>query len=266
MTSSINRIYAMVLRYMYILFGSKMRIIELVYWPLIQMVLWAFISQYLMTNVTSGAMYIAGYLLAGVMLWDMLFRTQLGVSISVMEEFWSRNLGHLFVSPIRPWEWWASTMVVGLVRGLVGTGVAAVVAYALYHYNIIAIGPALALCMLNVILMGWWLGVLTSALLLKGGPGVEGFAWAFPFMLVPVAAVYYPVSILPDWLQTVAYALPASHAFEGMRHAVRTGSVDMAQFSIALGLNIFYMLVSLGVMTLVFNSCRKHGAFLKMGE
>ena len=104
MGASVRRIAAMVLRYWYLLRGSWPRILELAYWPTVQMIMWGFISQFMATNSTWVAQA-AGVLIAAVLLWDVLFRGQLGVSVSFLEEMWSRNLGHLFVSPLRPGEW-----------------------------------------------------------------------------------------------------------------------------------------------------------------
>lgn len=98
MGGSARRIAAMVLRYWYLLRGSWPRLLELAYWPTVQMIMWGFISQFMATNSTWVAQA-AGVLIAAVLLWDVLFRGQLGVSVSFLEEMWSRNLGHLFVSP-----------------------------------------------------------------------------------------------------------------------------------------------------------------------
>src|SRR5690606_12544646 len=96
-----GRIAALVRRHWYLLSGSWARILELIYWPAVQMIMWGFLTQFL-AGQTSYIAQAFGILLAGVMLWDTLFRVQLGVAISFLEEMWSRNLGNLFVSPLRP--------------------------------------------------------------------------------------------------------------------------------------------------------------------
>jgi ABC-2 type transport system permease protein len=133
------RIGAMVLRYVYLLRSSWPRALELVYWPTIQMILWGFTSQFLMTNSTWVARA-GGVLLAAVLLWDVMFRGQLGVSVSFLEELWSRNLGHLFVSPLRPYEWALSLLVMSLLRVAIGVVPAALLAIPLYHYSIFSLG------------------------------------------------------------------------------------------------------------------------------
>src|SRR5947208_15247731 len=108
------RIWAMLLRYLSILRSSWPRTLELLYWPTLQMLIWGFMSQFFATNSS----YVArafGVLLGAVMLWDALFRSQLGLSISFLEEMWARNLGQLFVTPLRPYEWLISLPVLSLV-------------------------------------------------------------------------------------------------------------------------------------------------------
>ena len=112
-----GRIFALMLRHYYLYRGSWPRIIELAYWPLMQIFLWGFISQFFQQHSTLIAQA-GGLLLAGVMLWDVMFRGQLGVSVSFLEELWARNLGQMFVSPLRPVELAAALMCVSLVRTL----------------------------------------------------------------------------------------------------------------------------------------------------
>src|ERR1700756_5325377 len=126
-----GRVYAMLLRYLYLLRSSWPRALELIYWPTIQMVLLGFMSQFLRTN-SSWVASAFGVLIAAVLLWDVLFRTQLGVSMSFLEEMWARNLGHLFVSPLRPYEWVLSLLSMSMIRVLLGLAPAALLAIPLY--------------------------------------------------------------------------------------------------------------------------------------
>src|SRR5438045_8246027 len=104
----------MLLRYLYLLRSSWPRTLEMLYWPTLQMLIWGFMSQFLYSN-SSYVFRAFGVLLAAVMLWDVLFRGQLGLSMSFLEEMWARNLGHLFVTPLRPYEWARSLSSMGLV-------------------------------------------------------------------------------------------------------------------------------------------------------
>jgi ABC-2 type transport system permease protein len=259
------RIGAMILRYWYLLRGSWPRLLELAYWPTVQMLLWGFISSFMATN-SSWVAQAAGVLIAAVLLWDVLFRGQLGVSISFLEEMWSRNLGHLFVSPLKPSEWVASLMAMSLIRTLIGTLPATLLAIPVFGFSVFDLGPMLVLFFANLIIMGWWLGLLIVALILRHGMGAESLAWAAVFLLAPVSAIYYPVSVLPDWLQWVAWFLPSAHVFEGMRALMFDGSLRLDHLAWAAGLNAAYMAASVMVFMYFFDVARQRGALLQTGE
>ena len=210
------RIYAMVLRYIYLLRRSWPRVLELAYWPTMQMILWGFITQF-MLSTSSWLAQASGVLLAGVLLWDVMFRSQLGVSTVFFEEMYSRNLGHLFASPLRPYELVCALLVISLIRTLIGVGGAALLAIPLYHYSIFSMGLPLLAFFVNLLVMGWAIGLLVSGLVLRYGLGAENLAWVAIFAVAPVSGIYYPVSVLPDWLRLIADLLPASYVFEGMR-------------------------------------------------
>jgi ABC-2 type transport system permease protein len=260
-----HRVGAMVLRYWFLLRGSWPRLLELAYWPTVQMVLWGFFSSFMATN-SSWVAQGFGVLIAAVLLWDVLFRGQLGVSIPFLEELWSRNLGHLFVSPLRPGEWLVSLMVVSLVRTLIGVVPAALLAIPIFGYSIFGLGLPLAALFANLIVMGWWLGIALTALILRQGLGAESLIWIAVFLLAPVSAVYYPVSALPGWLQIVAWALPSAHAFEGMRALVFGHVFRTDHLAAAAGLNLFYMALAFLLFLHQFHVARERGSLLQTGE
>jgi ABC-2 type transport system permease protein len=260
-----RRVGAMLLRYLYLLRSSWPRTLELIYWPAIQMILWGFTSQFLMTN-SSYIARASGVLLGAVMLWDVMFRGQLGVSVSFLEELWSRNLGHLFVSPLRPYEWVIALLSMSVVRVAIGVVPAALLAIPLYHYSIFTLGPPLIAFFVLLLVMGWALGLMIGALLLRHGLGAESMAWLAVFVLAPASAVYYPVSVLPAWLQYLAWALPSAHVFEGMRAVMFQGIFRLDHFLAATVLDALYILFGTAVFLLAFRSARQRGALLQTGE
>ena len=259
------RIYAMVLRYIYLLRRSWPRVLELAYWPTMQMIVWGFITQFFATHSTWVAQAF-GVLLAAVLLWDVLFRGQLGFSISFLEEMWARNLGNLFVSPLRPIEHVLSMTAMGLIRTVVGVAPAALLAIPLYHYSVFELGWPLIAFFVNLQVMGWAVGMMVTALILRYGLGAENLAWFVIFMLAPVSAVYYPVTVLPGWLQTVAWALPSTHVFEGMRAAMIEGTFRGDLLVNAALLNLVYLGLGVAVYLFAFDRARRRGLLLQMGE
>ena len=259
------RIGAMVLRYIYLLRRSWPRLLELAYWPTMQMILWGFISQFMRTNSTWLAQA-SGVLLAGVLLWDVMFRGQLGVSTVFFEEMYSRNLGHLFASPLRPYELVCALLTISFIRTLIGVGGAALLAIPLYHFSIFSLGLPLLTFFVNLLVMGWSIGLLVSGLVLRYGLGAENLAWVAIFAVAPVSGIYYPVSVLPDWLQVVAHLLPASYVFEGMRAVLFEHVFRTDLFVRAVALNIVYLGFGIAVFLGVFRAARRRGLLINVGE
>ncbi|MFN5746495.1 MAG: ABC transporter permease [Methylococcaceae bacterium] len=262
---SLNRVLAMVVRYRYLMLASWPRLIELAYWPTVQMVLWGLINRFLVGQ-SEGIAQTAGMLIAAALLWDVLYRAQLGVSIVFFEEMYSRNLGNLFVSPLRPYELALSLLAVSFLRTLFGVGVASGLAILLYHYSIFDMGLPLVAFFCNLLVMGWAIGLMVVAMVLRYGLGMEGFAWAIIFAFAPLSGVYYPISVLPEWLQPFARALPSSHAFEGMRALLSEGVFRMDHFIAAVELNTVFLGAGLCLYALAFWVSRKKGLLLQMGE
>ena len=262
---SLRRINSMVLRYTYLVRRSWPRILELVYWPAVQLILWGFISKFFVTTSTWLAQA-SGVLLAAVMLWDVLFRGQLGVSLAFFEEMYSRNLGYLFASPLRLFELIGALLLISMIRTLIGISGAALLAIPLFDFSIFGLGLPLLGFFFNLLVMGWAIGLLVSGLVLRYGLGAESLAWVAIFAIAPVSGIYYPIAVLPDWLQTVAWVLPSSHVFEGMR-AVMFEHVFRADLMIqAAALNVLLIMIGTGVFLRAFNSARQRGLLLNIGE
>jgi ABC-2 type transport system permease protein len=262
---SLHRIGAMILRYIYLFRRSWPRVIELAYWPTMQMVLWGFMTKFLLT-AESDILRASGMLIAAVLLWDVLFRGNIGVAVSFLEEMWSRNLAQLFASPLRPWEWAVSLLGVSLIRTVIGVLPAALLAIPLYQYSIFDMGLPLLAFFANLLVFGGALGLAISALVLRFGLGAESLAWVGVFIIAPVSGIYYPVATLPEWLQWVALALPSAHVFEGMRAALGDNVFRTDLFLYATGLNVVYMGIGMAVFLGVFRLARVRGLLLKMGE
>ena len=262
---SAERVGAMALRYLYLLRASWTRIIEIIYWPTMQMVLWGLISRYVLT-ATTVLHQAAGLFLAAVLLWEVLFRSQMGVHTMFQEEMYARNLGHLFISPLRPYEMVVALLSVSLVRTLLSAGSAALLAIPLYHFSIFTLGLPLLAFFVNLLIFGWAFGLVLCAMLLRFGFGAEGLAWAGIFALTPIAGVYYPIATLPEWLQPVALAFPAAYVFEGMRAVLLRGEFRTDLFFAALALNAVYLALGGAVFLISFGVARRRGLLLQVGE
>ncbi len=262
---ALTRIGAMVLRHVYLMRTSWPRLFELMYWPTVQMILWGFITRFLLTN-SSYIAQAAGLLISAVLLWDVLFRGQLGLSLSFLEEVWSRNLGNLSVSPLRPSEFLLSLMVMSLLRTLIGVLPAAGLAIVFFEANLFALGLPLIGFFTILLMFGWAIGMMVCALILRVGQGAESVAWLAIFLLAPVSAIYYPVSVLPDWLQFLAWSLPSAPVFEGMRAILIDGTTRLDLMAHALGLVLVYLSIGAGLFLYAFHVARRRGLLLQIGE
>jgi len=262
---SARRVWAMVLRHVFILRRSWPRLLELAYWPTMQMILWGFITTFFLSH-SSWVAQAAGVLISAVLLWDVLFRSNLGISVSFIEEMWSRNLGQLFVSPLRPYEMVASLTLMSLIRTLISVLPAAFLALPFYDVWVFAMGPPLLAFFANLLILGWSVGLFISGLLLRFGLGVESLCWLGVFLLAPVSGVYYPIGSLPGWLQPVSWSLPSAYVFEGMRSVLFDGVFRLDLLAGALAFNALYLTLSIVFFLYMFRRARVYGLLLQQGE
>jgi ABC-2 type transport system permease protein len=263
---SLRRIWGLMYRHLALYRRSWPRLLELTYWPTLQMCIWGFTSSFIASRMGVGGQLAAGLLLGGVLLWEVALRSQMGAAISFLEEIWSRNLGHVFVSPLRPWELVAALIAMSAIRMAIGVLPAVLLAWGLYAFNLFALGPVLILFTINLMMMGWWIALGVISLILRHGAGAEALAWSVLFGITPFAAVFYPVSVLPAVLQPVALALPAAHVFEGMRAALDTGVVRWDHLAWAAALNLAWTAAAVLLFARQFRVARERGALLSIGE
>jgi len=257
-------IWALMLRYIFLYTRTWIRLVELVFWPLVDLLVWGFLTRYLHRDAGEDLPYIAAYLIGAMILWDILFRAQQAVAISFLEDVWTNNLVNVFVAPIRRREFLAATFGIGILRTAVTVAVISVVALLLYDFNVFMLGWSLLPFFANLMLFGWALGMVSTALILRWGQAAEALAWAVPFFIQPVAAVFYPVDVMPAWLQPVARALPCSHIFEGMRAVVRGDAFPLWELAVAGGLNIFYLAVAGLIYIRIFDAVKRRGLLTKV--
>jgi ABC-2 type transport system permease protein len=264
-TFSPRRIAALVLRYWYLLRSSWARLSELIYWPAVQMLMWGFLQTYL-SQQTSTFARAGGVLVGAVLLWDILFRGQLGFSVSFLEEMYARNLGNLMISPLRASEFIVALMIMSLVRLAIGMVPVTLLAIAFFGFNLWGLGLALAAFFANLILTSWAVGIFVSGLVLRQGLGAENMAWTIMFIFLPLTCVYYPVAVLPQWLQVVAWMLPPTYVFEGMRALLISHAFRVDLMLEALALNVVLFAAAVVAFLALLQSAREHGSLMQTGE
>jgi ABC-2 type transport system permease protein len=260
-----RRVAAMVTRYWYLLRSSWPRLLELIYWPAVQLMMWGFLQLYLSQNAGYFARA-GGTFIGAVLLWDIMFRGQLGFSLSFMEEMWSRNLANLMISPLKPVEFVAAMMVMSVVRLLSGMVPVSLLAIGFFSFNLYSLGLALAVFFLNLILTSWAVGLFVSGIVMRNGLGAENLAWSIMFLLLPLTCVYYPVAVMPHWLQLVAWSLPPTYVFEGMR-ALLIDHVFRGDLMVrAFLMNAVVFSAGVFAFMQLLNSARRNGTLMQTGE
>ncbi len=220
---------AIVLRYFFLIRGSPARLFPMFVWVTIDMLLWGFLTKYL-GSVTSSGMKFVPLFLGAVVLWDFFIRIMHGVTMSFLEDVWSRNFLNIFATPLTIPEYLGGLVITSIGTSMIGLIVMLVLATTVFGLSFVALGAMLIPFLLVLFTFGIALGIFGCATVLRLGPSAEWFTWTIPAIVSPFVGVFYPVSTLPLWMRAIAHALPPSYVFEGMRailagHAMPAGSL-----------------------------------------
>ena len=260
-----NKIFALSLRHIYLIKGSFPRILDLIYWPTIQIFLWGFISKFF-TLTSTYYENTVGIILSAAILYDFLFRSSISYNMMFLEEIWSRNFTNLFIAPIKISEIISALTFTAIIRTLIGLIPAALLAIPFFGVSILKIGTPLILLLITLYIFGVTLGLLVTSGLIRFGPSFENIAWASLFFLAPLGCIYYPVDILPDLLQIIANLLPLVHIFEEMRNILIHDTVDYYQILKAVFISFLYFVVGVIIFYLSYKGAKNRGTLINMGE
>ena len=262
---SFNKIFALALRHMYLISNSLPRIIDLVYWPTVQIFLWGFISKFFTLNSDYYSNTV-GIILTAAILYDFLFRASISFNMMFLEEIWSRNFTNLFIAPIKINEIITSLTLTAILRTLIGLVQAAILAIPLFGVSIFKLGLPLFYLLIGLYLFGISLGLLVTSGLLRFGPSFENIAWASLFFLAPLGCIYYPIEILPNSLQIIAKGLPLVHIFEEMRNILLNGTVNYLEIIKSISLSVVYFIFGVIIFYISYFGARVRGTLINMGE
>ena len=260
-----NKIFALSLRHIYLIKGSFPRILDLIYWPTIQVFLWGFISKFF-TLSSSYYNNTVGIILSAAILYDFLFRSSISYNMMFLEEIWSRNFTNLFIAPIKISEIITALTCTAIFRTLIGLIPASIIAIPLFGVSIFKIGIPLIFLLITLYIFGITLGLLVTAGLIRYGPSFENIAWASLFFLAPLGCIYYPVEILPLWLQIIAELLPLVYIFEEMRNILIYDSINLYQIFKATLISFVYFILGIVVFYKSYDGAKERGTLINMGE
>ena len=262
---NINKMYGLFLRHFFLIKSSLPRILDLVYWPAIQIILWGFISKFfsLYSDYYNNTL---GVILTCAILYDILFRSSISFNMLFLEEIWSRNFTNLFIAPLKLKEIIVALIFTALIRTLIGLVPAIILTAPLFGVSILELGFPLLLLFLSLYIFGITLGLFVSAGLIRFGPSFENIAWASLFFLAPLGCIYYPIEILPEWLQIIAKLLPLVHLFEEMRSILIDNLVNYYAVLKACIISLIYFIMGIFLFYCSYNGAKMRGTLINMGE
>ncbi len=262
---NLNKMYGLFLRHFYLIKSSFPRILDLIYWPTIQIILWGFISKFfsIYSDYYNNTL---GVILTCAILYDILFRSSISFNMLFLEEIWSRNFTNLFIAPLKIKEIIVSLIFTALIRTLIGLVPAIMLTAPFFGVSILKLGFPLLLLFLSLYIFGITLGLFVSAGLLRYGPAFENIAWSSLFLLAPLGCIYYPIDILPNFFQIVAKGLPLVYIFDETRNILLNGSLNYENLKYAYLLNLIYLSCGIGFFYYAFLKARVKGTLINMGE
>ncbi|MBX9743861.1 MAG: ABC transporter permease [Chlamydiales bacterium] len=252
-----QRILGVFFRYFYVLKKGLHQLSDLFYWPFVDILLWGLTSMWIQTYHVTDQLPLL--LLTGLIFWQIVWRGSVDISVSLLLEFWHRNLINLFSTPLKISEWILGMLLLSLTKLAVTICFGSLMVYLLYSLNVFTVGWAFLPFACSLIIFGWALSFLASSAIIYWGHRVEMLAWMVAFLFAPFSAVFYPVEVLPPWAQMIAWALPTTYVFEGMRSVLLQQTFSFFYFSMSMALNCIYLFSFTTLFCYAFKKSREKG-------
>lgn len=255
---NLNRVWALALRYVIHMRHNYDRLTDMFFWPAMDFFLFGLTGLYLVQTTGKSVNYLF-VVLSGLVFWIVVWRAQYEISVNLLTELQDKNIVNLFTTPLKLNEWICSFIIIGFLKTFISVGFSALLSFLLYHYNIFSFGGYLIIFVFNLLLTGWMFGFIVGGFLIRFGEKIQTIAWVGANIFAPLSALYYPVSILPHWAQTVAYFIPSTYIFEEIRRVLFTGVAFYDKLLISLVLNIIYLSFSIWFFVWMFRKSRRLG-------
>ncbi len=253
-----HRIRALMLRYLLVITRSSIRVVDICYWPTIDIITFGMLGTWIQTTQTDVP-NISFVLLACQVLWSIAYHANLEVSFNLLDEMWSQNIVNLFSTPLKLSEWLVAVMLLGIIKVCCVMVISLTIVWIFFGFTVTAIGWILLPSLILLLLSGWSIGLLTASLLIRWGRSMEMLTWVIPFLFIPFSTVYYPLKTLPLWAQYISSALPMTYVFETIRHVITTDTLPAHYLIISFCLSIFYLILAYTFFHYMFEKSREQG-------
>jgi ABC-2 type transport system permease protein len=259
---NVDRVSAVVRRHFYVTVNSPARLIELGFWPIVDLVLWGMITTFLLRAGAELPVPVS-FFLGAVIMWDLVFRSKNAVALCLLEEAHSRNLISMFASPITPTEYLAGAVAWGLTKVAWTWSVMALLAWGLFRFGVLRIGPEIAVFAAILIVFGIGLALIVIGCVLRFGYAADELTWALAGVVVPFSAVFYPVAALPGWARAIAWALPPAHVFEALRASLAGRPAAWGSVPFAAVLSLVYVGAGFAFARAMFRDLLRRGSITR---
>ncbi len=260
----LHRINAIILHHLYFWKKSIPRWLDIFYWPVVTVAVWGFITSYIGGESGGTGFQIGGLFLGGITLWMLFQRAQQDIAISYLQDIWSRSIVNLYVSPLSNSEFIIASIVIGMIKVFMTLLIMGGISWFLYAFNIFSLGFSLLPFVGLLLVFAWSLGLFITGIVFRFGTDAQVLAFGASFILQPIAAVFYPLSVLPQWIHPVSLALPVTHVFEGMRFVLLTGQIPVMSLVWSAILNVLYLILGAWFFSRMFNHVRVKGLLAKL--
>lgn len=261
---SIKRIYAIVMRHLYVWPRNMDRLMGSFGWPILEITIWGLTMSYFQKNLINTVSLLT-VVLGTVIMWQILARTQTEISIVFLDEVWNKNLINIFSSPLTKAEFLVSIVVLNLIKIIFTIMSLLAIGIFYYKFNLIrSFGIYMPFLLFNLFMMGWSVGFFVIGVIMRFGYRVQELAWAIFLVTQPFSCVLYPVSALPNWARPIAQALPSSYLFEEMRNILNKNPINVNNLYMSFILNVVYLVLSVWFFSSMFEQARKFGRLVKL--
>jgi ABC-2 type transport system permease protein len=254
---SLSRILGVFFRYFISLFRGSHFLADLFYWPFVDILLWGLTSVWIQRQGSMPQLPLV--LMTGLIFWQVTWRGSVDISVSLLQEFWNRNLVNLFSTPLKISEWSCGVILMCLFKLCITVSFGSLLVYLLYALNVFTVGWAFLPFAASLLVFGWTIGFLAAGAIIYWGTQMEAFAWMIAFIFAPFSGVFYPINILPAWAQGIGWCLPTTYIFEGMRTILSSGTFPLSYFLLSILLNIVYLSLSYTLFQFMFEKSRAKG-------
>jgi len=253
------RIKTVVRRHVYVLWRAPHRWFDIAFWPLMDIILWGSLGTYIARSNTANAAGSTPYLIAGIMLFHILFQSQIAVGTGFLEETWSRSVLNLLATPMREWEYVLGVALFGMVKLVAAVGGVTLIVWGAFAFHLSGVGPGMIGVAALLLVVGWSIALFVIGLVLRFGTGAEAFAWGILFVVMPLSGAFYPVEALPALVRPVAYALPTTYAFSVGRTVAAGEPMPWRDFATGAVMTVVLAAAGLAYVTWMLRIFRRRG-------